>query len=287
MLTLRHFTIFKAVADTGSFTKAASRLYITQSAVSHTIRELEEYTHTVLFDRLSKKVQLTAGGRLLLEEVLPILSACDALDERIRSLEQSAPLRIVSSITIATARLPGILKELKKTQPRLPVYVTVVRAAEAAEILRKGDADIAFVEGAKPQGPFCFIHFSGYGLQPVCAPDHPLPSPVLSPDAFCQEPLLLREPGSAIRDALDSALFILGFTARPMWTSVNSTALLEAAKAGLGITVLPEMLVKAEIEKGTLRTIQIQGLSLKNDMLAVYHKNKHLTPGLKALLSLL
>ncbi len=287
MLTLRHLTIFKTVAETGNFTKAAQKLYITQSAVSHTIRELEGYTGTSLFDRLSRQVRLTAQGRLLLDEILPILASCDALEERIRHLEMQAPLRIVSSITIAAFWLPRILNQLKEKLPDLLPYVTVESASDAIRTLSKGEADIAFLEGAQPQGPFHCIHFSDYSLVTVCAPGYfkeNAPA-ALTLEEFCQEKLLLREPGSAIRDTLDSALFILGHTARPLWTSVNSTALLEAAKAGLGITVLPEMLVKEEIKKGTLLPLHIENLALKNDMIAVYHKDKYLTPGLTTLLS--
>ena len=79
MMTLRHLYIFKTVCETKNFTKAAQKLYITQSAVSHAIRELEEYAQTALFDRLSKRVQLTRSGELLLEEILTVLAACESL----------------------------------------------------------------------------------------------------------------------------------------------------------------------------------------------------------------
>ena len=91
MLSLRHYMIFKEVSSTENFTRAAQNLYITQSAVSHTIRELEEYTGTLLFDRLSKKVRLTAAGKLLLEEITPILTACRSLEQKIRRLDLQAP----------------------------------------------------------------------------------------------------------------------------------------------------------------------------------------------------
>ena len=100
MMTLRHFEILRAVAETGNFTRAAERLYITQSAVSHAIRELEEKAGTALFDRLSKSVQLTKSGRLLLEEITPILSSCEALDERIRCLEQQAPCTLFPALRL-------------------------------------------------------------------------------------------------------------------------------------------------------------------------------------------
>lgn len=323
MLSLRHFIIFKTVSETGNFTKAAAKLYITQSAVSHTIRELEEYTGTVLFDRLSKQVQLTANGKLLLEEVAPILAACESLDKRIGHLDQKAPLHIVSSITIASFWLPQVLQKLKTQLPDTPVNVTVVSAAEAVKILGAGEADVAFVEGAEPQGPFSCCHFAEDELKIVCAPEYleggleaagdgmaaadrrsresirtvesrPETEPG-TPDTakltvrlnlseFCNENLLLREVGSAIRDTLNSQLFLLGHAVHPRWVSVNSTALLKAAKAGLGIAVLPEELVREELAAGRLAEVRVEGLTLKNDFIVVWHKDKYMTPALKILL---
>lgn len=285
MFSLRHFMIFKAVSDTGSFTKAAQQLYITQSAVSHAIRELEEYTDTVLFDRLSRQIRLTAAGKLLLEEITPILASCEALDRRIGRLDIQAPLSVVSSITIASFYLPRFLLKLKKQMPEASVHVRVVSAAEAVKVLRAGHADIALIEGVLPQGPFHYRRFADYSLEIVCTPDYALPALPMSMEAFCAEKLLLREPGSAIRDALDSRLLLAGHTVQPIWVSVNSTALLEAAKAGLGITVLPKMLTADALSEKALRTVDVEGLSLANDLTAVWHREKYLSPVLLAFLS--
>lgn len=285
MLSLRHLMILKTVAETGNFTRAAGRLYITQSAVSHAVRELERDTGMVLFDRQARQVRLTAGGRRLLDEALPILAACESLEQRIGQLEERAPVQIVSSITIAAFWLPGILKQMKQNMPDTPFYVNVVSAAAAMETLRAGEADIALVEGALPEGPFHWRHLSEYRLQAVCAPDDPAAGTCLTIPEFCGADLLLREAGSAIRDTLDSVLFLAGHVARPAWVSVNSTALLEAARAGLGITVLPEVLVKEELARGGLAAVEVAGLALKNEMIAVWYKDKHITPALQALLS--
>lgn len=285
MLSLRHFTIFKAVSETGSFTNAAKKLYITQSAVSHAIRELEENTGTILFDRLSRQVRLTSAGSLFLEEITPILSACDSLEKRMGRLENQAPIHIVSSITIAAYWLPKILNSFREHNPRIQVYVTVVSAAEAMTALQSGKADLAFVEGTYPREPFVYRRFADYELEIVCAPSYPIPDRTLTLEEFCSLELLLREPGSAIRDTLDSSLFLLGYTPQPLWESVNSTALIEAAKAGLGLTVLPKVLVKDALSRRELETVSVQGLSMKNDLLAVWHKDKYLTSGLRRLLS--
>lgn len=285
MMTLRHFEILRAVAETGNFTRAAEKLFITQSAVSHAIRELEKKAGTALFDRLSKSIQLTKSGELLLEEILPILSSCEALDARISSLEKRAPLHIVSSITIATFWLPSILKAFHKDWPDIPVHVDVVSAANAIEILRNSKADIALIEGAAPQGPFICTSFASYPLHIVCAPDYPIQRRELTLQQFCSEKLLLREKGSAIRDTLDSVLYLSGYTVKPAWTSVNSLALIEAAKAGFGITILPDVLVSEPLSQGQLISLSVQDLSLHNELIAVRHRDKHLPAPLKTLLS--
>jgi len=284
MMTLRHYEILRAVAETGNFTRAAEKLYITQSAVSHAIRELEEQAGTALFDRLSKRVQLTKSGRLLLEEVIPILASCEALNKRIHALEVQAPLHVVSSITIAAFWLPKILTAFHKEWPDLPVNVDVVSAANAIEILRNGKADIALIEGAAPQGPYVCTSFAAYPLNIVCAPEYPVSGRKLTLRQFCAEKLLLREKGSAIRDTLDSVLYLAGHTAQPAWTSVNSLALIEAAKAGFGITILPDVLVSEPLERGSLIALSVENLALHNELLAVHHRDKNLTSPLKALL---
>lgn len=277
MLSLRHYLIFKTTAETGSFTAAAKKLYITQSAVSHAIHEIEAYTKMTVFDRTARQIRLTYSGSMLLKEILPILSACESLEKRMRTPEFQPPLQIVSSITIAAFWLPGILKKFKERRPEAAVHVKVVPAAEAIETLLRGDADAAFVEGARPQGPFSCRSFASYRLLILCSPDYPA-SPRLSADQFCSEKLLLRETGSAIRDTLDSRLYLLGRTAQPIWTSVNSTALIQAAEAGLGITVLPDVLVKRELRENRLRVLRVEDLNLENELLAVTRKNSRPAP---------
>ena len=286
-MTLRHLQILQAVADTENFTRAAERLYITQSAISHAVRELEEEAGTALFDRLSKRIKITESGKQLLEEALPILTAFEVLSANIGSLERRTPLQIVSCITIGAYRLPEILHVFSQKWPDIPVHVEVVSAQNAVRTLREGKADIAFIEGAKPEGPFEGVAFGAYPLLAVCAPGYPAANQTLDLDAFCAETLLLREPGSAIRDVLDSALLLSGRAVDPAWTSVNSPALIEAAKAGLGIAVLPEILVEEALAAQKLAPVFLTELQLSNQMLAVWHRDKRLSAPLRDLLGFL
>lgn len=283
-MNIRHLEILEAIALTGTFTGAAQKLFLTQSAVSHAVAELEAQTSTPLFDRHPKGVRLTRCGMLLLEEARGILASCRSLEERMGRLDECAPIQIVSSITIASFCLPGFLRSLEQKQPKLPVNVRVVSASCAMEILKKGETDIALVEGTSPQGPFSSVLFGSYSLWAACAPQYSLPAHPLSPAELCTFPLLIREKGSAIRDAFDSMLYLAGQTARPSWESVNSGALIKAAEAGLGITVLPDLLLREPVAQKRLQRIELDGIVMSNQMSAVYNRDKYLTPSLQAVL---
>ncbi len=276
-MVVRHLEILEAVAETGSFTNAAKKLYITQSAVSHAVAELEKQAGTALFERLSKGVILTPCGASLLDESRNILTACRNLDRRIGHLEENTPVNIVSSITIASFLLPDLLNRIKTWLPELQISVRVASANTAIDILRRGNADIAFWEGTAPKGDFQTILLGSYKLCAACAPDFPLSEPTMALNSFCQYPLLLREQGSAIRDTLDNMLALANLKAEPVWESVNSFALIKAAEAGLGITILPEKLLSDSLLLKKLRIVHFDGMEMENQMLALFHKNKYFT----------
>lgn len=283
-MNIRYLEIIEAIEQTGTFTGAAHKLHLTQSAVSHAVAELEAQAGTILFDRLPRGVRLTHCGEVLLEEGRSILAACRDLDRRISSLEEYAPVNIVSSITIATLLLPPILSRLKETFPALQVNVNVVSATSAMDILKDGKADIAFWEGVEPQGAFRTILLGSYKLCAACAPTFSIEEQVIEPRQLCGLPLLLREQGSAIRDALDSALALAGQKVRPAWESVNSFALVKAAEAGLGVTVLPENLLADSLSQRRLRPIRVKGIKMENKMFAILYKDKHITKPMSILL---
>ncbi|WP_455683620.1 LysR family transcriptional regulator [Thomasclavelia sp.] len=284
-MNFRHLLIFKTVVDTGSFTNAAKQLFITQSGVSHAVRELEKQTNTILFDRLSKTITLTPSGKLLLDKVTPILALYHDLEKQIDNLEMNASIKIVSSITIATFWLPKILKKFEQYYPDIKVVVQVVSAKEALAVLEAGEADLALIEGVIPPGPFIVKEFSSYQLNVLCAPDYFDDNKITLKD-LCTKDLLLREQGSATRDIIDSYLYLQGLVVYPKWTSVNSKALIEACIAGFGFTVLPTILVTDEIEQGTLKRIETDE-ELYNKTLLLYHQDKYLSDSLIKLIDII
>ena len=282
-MVIRYLEILEAVAETGTFTNAAKKLFITQSAVSHAAAELEKQAGTALFERLPKGVALTSCGISLLEESRGILTACRNLDRRISHLEENTPVHIVSSITIASFLLPEILSGVSASFPDMKVSVRVASANAAIEILQHGNADLAFWEGTAPKGNFRTILLGTYQLCAACSPQFHVSADTLTLNQLCRYPLLLRELGSAIRDTFDNTLALASIKAEPVWESVNSLALIKAAEAGLGITILPEKLLEDSLVLKKLRIIRLDHTKMENQMLALFHENQYITKPLQIL----
>lgn len=280
-MNLRQLEVFRAVCEQGGFTRAAQSLYMTQPAVSHVIAELEKEAGCPLFDRISRRIYLTEAGRIFLEKARQILELHEELSAGFPALTGQAPLRIGSGITIANFHLPTILRRCRRLDGFPSVRVTVDQAGRIEEALLNSELDVALIEGVVRHPHLIRQPFSSYDMAAFCAPSHPLAtrSPLSLDDLLTAE-LLLREPGSAIRDAFDSALLLRGRCAEPAWTSVNFPAL-AAAREGLGVAVLPACLTEADVAAGRLVRLEVEGLTLRNQNQLVVHRDKTITPPLR------
>lgn len=274
-MNIRQLIIFRAVCEDSHLTNAAKRLYMTQPAVSQSIRELEEELGYPLFDRISHRLCLTGAGQLFLEKAIRLLELYQELEQSRDTFPKHAPLRLGSSITIANERLPGILQAFAEEYPDVPLKVTVDNAREIEQKLLGNEIDLAYLEGVPSSAQLTLIPFASHKLILLCGPSYIHGSQLpLSPAALNAERLLLREQGSAIRDAFDSAMLLLGLNVEPCYTSVNSQALLAAARKNLGITVLPESIAADDLREGTLIRLLVTGLELKNPCHIAYHRDK-------------
>lgn len=285
-MNIRHLKIFKTVCDEGSVTKAANQLYMTQPAVSHVLHEMETTLGYPLFDRINRRLYITAAGTLFLDKTRQVLAVYDELEKDAKQFELLATLRIGCCITIANFWLPDILQQLQK-EDDIRVNVVVDQAANILHKLQHNEIDIAFIEGILPQGDYYKIPFSSYRLKLVCASSyrHQLNS-LSKPEEVVKESFLLREKGSAIRDVLDSTCKLHQVEIEPRWTSVNSQALLQAARSGLGITLLPEMLVEQDLQQGILKEVKLSWLHLENQNYILYHKDKYISKPMQMMISL-
>ena len=284
-MNLKQLRIFQKVCATGNMTKASEKLYMTQPAVSHVISALEAELGYPLFDRISRKIYLNDAGSLFLSKTNKLLESFEDLKQSAKDIGACPTLRIGSSITIANFTLPKIMKQLSVQNLPASYKVIVENAAEIEQKLLQNEIDIALIEGVIYHPQLIKIPFSSHELYVICSAEHPLAgkkSISLRELAGC--PLLLREKGSAVRSAFDSALLIKNISLEPDWVSVNSQALIQAVLLNLGVTVLPKILVEKEIKSGLLRAKRIEGIRLTTVNHIVYHKDKYQTKAFQVFL---
>lgn len=277
-MKIRQLRIFKAVCEEESITRASEKLFMTQPAVSQAINDLERDLNIHLFDRNGRKIVLNETGRLFLIKSEKLLELYDELVENTRFLEESAMLKIGSSITIANFILPQSLLEFEVSCSQTPIRVTVDNARNIENMVINNVIDLGLIEGIIYHEELIKIPISSFKLAVICTPSHHFAKgDITQLETLAKERLLLREIGSSIRDAFDSALLLHDIKISPIWTSVNSQALIQAVKKGLGISVLPRILVDKEIRNNEIAEVKINDFELISVNHIVFDKSKYKT----------
>ncbi len=145
-MTLRHMKIFVAVYQQKSITLASNSLHLAQPSVSLAIKELEEYYHVRLFDRLSRRIYPTENGHRFYEYALHIVSLFSEMENKIPAWDANAPLHIGSSITLGTCLLPSLVKAYQEQRPEIKIYVTVKNTGTIEQAVIDNQLDFALVE---------------------------------------------------------------------------------------------------------------------------------------------
>ena len=287
-MNLRTLQIFQCVCEEETITTAAKKLFMTQPAISHAIRELEEELQLKVFDRKGKRIFLNEKGRVFLQQTQRVLTSFDELVNSVYTIEEETKIRIGSSITIANDVLPKALTKFKEVYPNTPVEVHVERATDVMGRLRNRSIDIALVEGVVHQEEYHILPLSSYQLHIVCSKKHPLAKhSTLKWCDVSKYAWLLREKGSAVRDTFDSACLLHQIYIEPIWTSVNSQALLQAVKENLGLAILPEFIVNMYPFLDELHIVSLEDQSLRNENHIVYDKKMYISDVSKYLIQCL
>lgn len=144
---LEQYKVFHTVAVENGFSKAAEKLFISQSAVSQSIRQLEDSSGVKLFIRLPRSIKLTKEGEMLFEYVDPALSKIKAGEKRLRDMAtlKTGGVTVSSSDTFCMYLFPSLLEKFSKSHPGISMNIANKTSSETKELLEKGEADIGII----------------------------------------------------------------------------------------------------------------------------------------------
>jgi DNA-binding transcriptional LysR family regulator len=231
---------FCAVAEAGSFTRAADRLHRTQSAVSLQVGKLERQLGRRLFERDARRVRLTVEGEELLGDCRRLLALNDTLLARLEEPELSGVVRLGAPEDFATTHLPQALSAFAHAHPRVSLEVSCDLTLNLSERFNAGELDLALLKRA-PMGPSAGVRVWREPLVWVAAPgwrhEHDQPVPLVA----APRPCVYRE--RAIR-ALERA----GKPWRLAYASPSLAGALAALRAELGVAILPQAMAPADLD---------------------------------------
>ncbi len=175
-MELRHLRYFDALAETLNFTRAAERLHVTQSTLSHQIRQLEEELGTPLFDRGGKRVRMTEAGEILRSHMTPALEKIDLGLQALRAPGQAITgrIRLGTTPSFNTQMVPQCVATLLKSYPGLQVGVEELAAGQILKRLRSGHLDLAVSYPPGEGSELWFEPLYNEELRLVVAATHPL-----------------------------------------------------------------------------------------------------------------
>jgi DNA-binding transcriptional LysR family regulator len=248
---LRQLATFVAVAEEGSFTRAADRLHVVQSAVSAGVRKLEKELGAMLFDRTTHSVKLTDAGRALLPEARATLAAAqaarDAVDEARGGLRGIVVLGTMQAQGMRAIDLAGVLATFRAEHPAVEVKLRHAGgSSETAREVREGRLDLAFVAlpGDGPPG-LELIPLASEPIMLAVPAEHPLAKRAdIELPALGEESMVDLPPGWGIRMAVDRS-FAAAAAPRTVTYEVNDTAtMVDFIRNELAIGLLPRSLVE-------------------------------------------
>jgi DNA-binding transcriptional LysR family regulator len=284
-MEVRQLQIFRTLAEELNFTRTAEKVHTVQSNVTAQIRALEDELGMPLFDRLGRKVNLTDAGRRFQPFAMQALAAMEQGQRAIQhGAEPSGPLRIGAPESVLTYRLPQVLRAFRKRFPHVELIFMPFFNTTVGLKLESGKFDMAIVMGDASQFPSLeSIRLRTERVFLLSDPDHPLASrPSVKPQDLTGEPLLLTESGCSYRLMFDRTLALQNVKPGNITEFSSVEAIKQCAAAGLGLALLPAIVVARELRLNQLKTLHWAGPSLDIATHVLWHKDKWISPAMEA-----
>ena len=292
-MDLRQLEVFARVVETRSFSRAAEALRLTQSTISEHVRLLEEEVGARLFDRLGRETVPTRAGELLYGYAQRLL----ALRAEAQQALQQFLGQISGGLTVGASTIPGeyvlppLIGAFREKFPQVSIALHIGDSREIADSVVEGRVELGLI-GARPeQRTLQAVELMPDELVVVVPPGHAwFGRKLVTLDELKPEPLIVREPGSGSRQALETALDEAGpglGGLRVIAEMGSTSAIKQAVKAGVGLSIMSKRAVEEECRHGLLWCLTIKDLRFTRHFYVVTHTGRSRSPLCQAFLDFL
>ena len=281
-ITLRQLEIFIAVAETAQVTKASKKLFVTQSAVSMALAELENQLGGPLYDRHGRSLVLNARGRYLLPLAKEITEQVNGIENTMTEHNDTltGQINVVASTTLGNYILPYLVGAFKRAHPGVHINLLVYNTNECERLVLAGSSDIAYVEGLSSYNEALHVRpWFRDELVVLCGPNDPLSHK----DVFDvksdirDKKWIMREKGSGtaaifrekFKNYLDDIHIIMEIG--------HPEGIKRAVESGAGIACLSNLCVAREVEHGWIKSLKVKGLDMRRQLQIIVRRDKELS----------
>ena len=278
-ITLHQMEALIRLVETGSFTRAAERMALSQPTMTKHIRNLEDAVGARVVDRKSSGVSLTPEGRILYDYARRIARLREDARERIENLKiyESGHIFLSASTIPATYIIPRFLGLLKKSDPAIRVHIRMGDSEETIQTILGDQAEMGIVGKRSPDRRL--------KVEPLWQDRMVLAVPAghswakrtsVSSAEIAAAPFVLRERGSGTRNALEECLAKQGGQPLDSFNVTcemgSSEAVKEAVLAGLGVSVLSIHAIERELSQGLLAAVPVEDCAIERRFYLIYRK---------------
>ncbi len=288
-IALHHFRLVDTISKEGTLTKAANTLHLTQSALSHQLRELERELDVEIFHRQGKRLHLSEQGYRFLRSAEKILAEIRLLEEDITNYKNGKTDKLSISMQCYTAYhwLPGIIKYYKKRWPDINIQILSDATRRPLEYLLNGDLDIGIIRTQMVNTKIRYEPIFEDSLMAVVNADHPLAKKdVIEISDFQGEELILPlyDPSYQDTPLIESLIQAQQVKPKTLHRIHYTDATIEMVSAGLGITVMADWIVAPYLKGRNLVAKPLQHTIAKRSWFAATCKD---TPAIQNFLECL
>jgi len=263
-LTLTQLYTFSRLAAIGNFTRTAEELALSQPAVTQQVRALADHFGTPLFDMVGRRPVLTDAGAFLAQRAVDVLAGAETLEREMREFADArfGTLDIGVTVTIGNYTVLPTVAAFRRAHPAAIVRLHVANTVAIVEAIHSRRFGVALVEGPVRDPDILVEAYASDELMLIVPPHgHRLSeSSAIDPAELDGEPFVAREEGSGTRTVAEEALRAVGVTPNVVLTLPSGEGVSRAVEAGMGVAILPRIVVERAAAAGRIRTVRVTGI---------------------------
>ncbi len=285
--TLRQLEVFVAIARLESVSKAAESLRMSQSAASTSLAELERHHDSPLFDRIGKRLTLSALGHQLLPKAVALLDRAGEIDQLLQGRSGFGSLNLGATLTIGNYLATLLIGRFMQAHPECRVRLSVQNTSHVVQGVAQHSLDLGLIEGDCQHPDLEVQPWLDDELVVFCAPQHPLATQgTASLDELAREAWILREQGSGTRLTFDQ-----GMRHHPQPLNIrleleHTEAIKRAVESGLGIGCISRLALRDAFRRGSLVALETPELDLRRRFYFIWHKQKYQSSAMREFVEL-